>query len=280
MEENLSKKDADDDQQSLIFNPILARRGLQSRSRSLKINVDSSSSSGDMLLGSPSTPSIKLLENLKYGPIELSASTGLTPQPSRKSGTNNPFFSSSGSESSSHASASQLKKSDNSLCTCHLNKARLLWNTTFEASHFLLSKNWPSLVSTILWNWNNDHQDVVSCNKLDTFTSNLLLNPYSILLEVLVKTLIEEFSSNPVSKNVPLFSSLQSMNPTDSFSGKTFTALIPWLTVQRFVRSIVRQLSLFLSKNTMSETNLKYKIGRYANKNHLKKETRMKDNLW
>ncbi|XP_047133859.1 uncharacterized protein LOC100207024 isoform X1 [Hydra vulgaris] len=273
-EENLCKKDSEDEQQ--IFNPILARRGLQSRTSSLKINVDSSSSSNDTFLCSPSTPGIKLLENLKYGPIELAATTGLTPQSSRKSAASNPFFSSSGSETNSNFS--QPKKTDG-LCTCHLNKARLLWNTTFEASHFLLSKNWPSIVSTILWNWNYDHQDIVSSNKLDTFTSNLLIIPYSILLEVLVKTLIEEFSSSPISKNVPLLLSLQSMNPTDNFSEKAFNALVPWLTVQRFVRSIVRQLSLYLSKNTMSETNLKYKIGRYANKNHFKKETRMKDNL-
>lgn len=283
-------------------NPILARRGLQYRGNSLTLNVKSKSLQTDSV-SSPVTPSIRILDNLKFAPIEVNASTGLTPQithpfsavdslkdnaqGSTKSSNISPFFPQTIENTPQvNGSSSATPKRDLITCNCHRSKARLLWNTTFEASVFYLTKNWPCLVGTVMCykpfpQIECSEIKLVESNKLDNFTENLLLNPYSILLEVFIKTLKIKFLESKISQNPSLLASLHSCNPTDQeiFRGKTFNCLLPWFTVQRFVRALVRQLSLSLSKNATLGANLKYKIGRHANKVHSKKETRLKDNL-
>lgn len=296
-------------------NKILARRGLQNRTGSLTLNVKERGSHSNDYASSPITPSIRVIDHLKFAPIEVQPCSGLTPQiqqpntaldvntneaghlPSRKMlGPNlSPFFPTnlpmgdssrlqpSNPMSSVTPGPSSSKAPENSdVCICHLTKARLLWNTTFQASVFYLAKSWPSIVSSILCSQSISQQlDFINCNKLDIFTENILLNPYTVLLEVFTKTLMNKFIESKVSRNPILLPTLHRLNPIDQsqFTGKTFNGLLPWLTMHRFVRSLVRQLSLTLSKSPMPDGNLKMKIGRHANKNHLKREARMKDHL-
>lgn len=294
-----------------VDNPILSRRGLASKSKSLILNVKENHGGSLDAGSSPITPSIRVLDNLKYAPIEITTSTGLTPQNIQSSSSYEPMHdpvSSSASSSTSRRSGfspffppistenevkngvnSNQSKDDGStqFCTCHLNKARLLWNTTFEASTFFLAKNWPCVAATIIspshYQKMPDASNItlVDSNKLDSFTENLLLNPYNVLLEVFVKTLIIKFQESKLISNAKLLSTLHAQNPTDMnfFKLKINTGLLPWLAVHRFVRSLVRQLSLCLSKNSLPDGSLKYKIGRFANKSHSKKEVRMKENL-
>ena len=281
-------------------NPILARRGLQNRTGSLRLNVREKGASTNDYASSPVTPSIRLIANLKFGPIEVNTCSGLTPQimqpqtaaesfheipggsSSRKTASNlSPFFPIPGQDRSQVMVSPPLMEDE---CKCHLNKARLLWNTTFQASVFYLAKNWPCVVSSVMCSQAKSSANelkFVDCNKLDIFVENLLLNPYTVLLEVFLKTLMNRFLESKVSENATLLPSLHRLNPIDqaAFTGKTFSSLLPWLTVHRFVRSLVRQLSINLSKNAMPDGNLKWKIGRYANKNHMKKEMRMKECL-
>jgi len=281
-------------------NPILARRGLQNRTGSLRLNVREKGASTNDYASSPVTPSIRLIANLKFGPIEVNTCSGLTPQimqpqtasesfhempggsSQRKTASNlSPFFPIPGQDRS-HVMVSPPLVGDE--CKCHLNKARLLWNTTFQASVFYLAKNWPCVVSSVMCSQGKSSTNelkFVDCNKLDILVENLLLNPYTVLLEVFLKTLMNRFLESKVSENATLLPSLHRLNPIDqaAFTGKTFSSLLPWLTVHRFVRSLVRQLSINLSKNAMPDGNLKLKIGRYANKNHMKKEMRMKECL-
>lgn len=354
-EDNNSKKPGTS-KRKMPDNPILARRGLQNRTGSLTLNVKARANVNDYV-SSPITPSIRVIDNLKFGPIEVQSCSGLTPQiqqpmtaldvPTDRVGSNNnsdgqqqgssssrkaplnlsPFFpvnlppgamldgmhhqrfyqqqhsqtstvttlSTSSSNNSSSSSISSSSTSHNPLhpvemCICHINKARLLWNTTFQASVFYLAKSWPCIVSSVMCAQSKSAAApassssalrFISCNKLDIFTENLLLNPYNVLLEVFVKTLQNKFRESKVSRNAILLPTLHQLNPIDQnhFTGKTFNGLLPWLTMHRFVRSLVRQLSLSLSKNPMPDGNLKLKIGRHANKNHLKRETRLKEHL-
>lgn len=284
-------------------NPILQRRGLQNRTGSLVLNVKNKGNSSSEYASSPITPSIRVIDNLKFGPIEVNACSGLTPQimqphtdtfsdtssvtgagqgSSRRTMSNlSPFFPINMPAQNRSQMVSPPPTEDE--CKCHLNKARLLWNTTFQASVFCLAKDWPCIVSSIMCSQSNLSSELkfVDSNKLDIFVENLLLNPYTVLLEVFLKTLMVRFLESKVSENANLLPSLHRLNPIDrsEFTGKTFNSLLPWLTVHRFVRSLVRQLSLSLSKNAMPDGNLKLKIGRYANKNHSKKETRIKECL-
>ena len=253
-------------------NPILQRRGLQNRTRSLVLNVKNKGNSSSEYASSPITPSIRVIDNLKFGPIEVNACSGLTPQimqphtdsfpdgsstaggqgPSRKSAANlSPFFPMNVMlpQIRSQMAPSPIPPAEDE-CKCHLNKARLLWNTTFQASVFCLAKNWPCIVSSVMCSQSNVSSELkfVDSNKLDIFVENLLLNPYTVLLEVFIKTLSVRFLDSKVSKNANLLPTLHRMNPIDqsAFTGKTFNSLLPWLTVHRFVRSLVRQLSLSL----------------------------------
>ena len=291
-------------------NPILTRRGLQNRTGSLRLNVkEKGGAHNTEFASSPVTPSIRLIANLKFGPIEVNSCSGLTPQvmqpqtaaenlhgmqhhhqqqgsSSRKSAAENlsPFFPIPDGQPQVIITPHPIAAAEESQCRCHFNKARLLWNTTFQASVFYLAKNWPCVVSSIMcseWRGASSQLKFVDCNKLDVFVENLLSNPYSVLIEVFVKTLMNRFLESKISENAKLLPSLHRMNPIDqtSFSGKTFNSLLPWLTVHRFVRSLVRQLSVGLSKNTLPDGNLKLKIGRRANKNNTKKEIKMRECL-
>ena len=299
-------------------NPILTRRGLQNRTGSLRLNVkEKGGAHNSEYASSPVTPSIRLIANLKFGPIEVNSCSGLTPQvmqpqtaaenlhalqqqqhhqqhlqqggtPSRKSGASNlsPFFPIPDVHEQPQVIITPplAGATEEDQCKCPFNKARLLWNTTFQASVFYLAKNWPCVVSSIMcseWRSASSQLKFVDCNKLDVFVENLLSNPYSVLIEVFVKTLMNRFLESKISENAKLLPTLHRMNPIDqtSFTGKTFNSLLPWLTVHRFVRSLVRQLSVGLSKNTLPDGNLKLKIGRRANKNNTKKEIKMRECL-
>ena len=307
-------------------NPILTRRGLQNRTGSLRLNVkEKGGTHNSEFASSPVTPSIRLIANLKFGPIEVNSCSGLTPQvmqpqtavenlhpmqqqqqqqhhhhhqqhlqqggtSSRKSGASNlsPFFPIPVGHEQPQVIITPPQVTEATVeedqCKCPFNKARLLWNTTFQASVFYLAKNWPCVVSSIMcseWRSASSQLKFVDCNKLDVFVENLLSNPYSVLIEVFVKTLMNRFLESKISENAKLLPTLHRMNPIDqtSFTGKTFNSLLPWLTVHRFVRSLVRQLSVGLSKNTLPDGNLKLKIGRRANKNNTKKEIKMRECL-
>ena len=314
-------------------NPILARRGLQNRTGSLRLNVKEKGGAAggysNDFASSPVTPSTRLIANLKFGPIEVNSCSGLTPQvmqpqtaaaenyPSmhyqhqhqhhqqgvgsstntRKNTQNlSPFFPIPGQDRSQvmvsptppAGAGNPSEEQASPQCKCHLNKARLLWNTTFQASVFYLAKNWPCIVSSIMCSSGSnssppspDELKFVDCNKLDAFVENLLANPYSVLMEVFLKTLMSRFLESKISENAKLLPSLHRKNPIDQrvFTGKTFNSLLPWLTVHRFVRSLVRQLSVGLSKNTLPDGSLKMKIGRRANKNNAKKEVKMRECL-
>ena len=283
---------------SSLDNPILTRRGLQNRSSSLKLNVPQANVVNEVL-PSPITPCIKI-DNIRFSALEAAANSGLTPQVmqpstavhmdadgSQESPPNfSPFFPVPIVTTKQNATSSKQEIKPNHAgedCICPRNKARLLWKTSFESSHFLLAKNWGCIVSSVLCFFDNvnGNLQIVESNKLDSFVENLFAHPYNILLEVFVKTLMHKLQDCSVTKNSILFRKVIHENPInqDFYHGKMINSLLPWFTVHRFVRSLVRQLSLFINKNAQQDSNLKYKIGRYASKNHVLKETRMREHL-
>ena len=140
-------------------------------------------------------------------------------------------------------------------------------NTSHLPVLIQLTNNWPGIVASILGDWpfqvfNSDGLESTmksidsgeTCS-LDTLVQSLLIHPNESVLLSFVETIIGEM--NKYSTDMFLQTILNSETPTASVS----SASVAFLVGLKFLRSVVRQMSVHLSKSHLSYIDLRTRVG-------------------
>ena len=186
------------------------------------------------------------------------------------------------STSETNISGSSKKQTERvKQCACEKRNSKLPLRLfdRFQATIFQLSKSWPSIHGTILGFSSKaglQNQTLISSEKLDTFTDTLLSNPFDIIFELFLKTIQSQLQTRMSSPRSWKHFTTDNMHILSSYESEE-DLTIP--ISKRFLRSVIRQLSIRLSKNANFDASLRYKIGRHAKQSSEKKEDRLRDSI-
>ena len=193
-----------------------------------------------------------------------------------------PNVSLQGIPSTEQKNNAQKSSRRSSVCQC-ADKLKDISAPTLKRFHYTLSMladNWWSVAASVLGVSFGDLQNskstcILSTEKLDAFVASIISNPFPLVLETFLKCIQREFPVDvSLSEILSAFTKPLPMSFEQISAGYPSDRLV--LPVcKRFLSSVVRQLSLSLSKNSAVDGSLRFKIGRHAKRKEENEEERV-----